>query len=68
MFIGKNRLNRFLAVVLTMAGMCCLTACSDNDDEPTPAAATSMLLTVNGEHYDIALPATEARQKTTFLT
>lgn len=68
MFIVKNRLNRFLAVVLTMVGLCCLTACSDNDDEPTPAAATSMLLTVNGEHYDIALPATEAVNLTTLCT
>ena len=49
-----------VALLLLMLAMVCLTACSDNDDSDAPANATEMKLIVNGEHYDIALPATDA--------
>ena len=49
-----------VALLLLMLAMVCLTACSDNDDSDAPANATEMKLIVNGEHYDIALPATKA--------
>lgn len=49
-----------VALLLAMLAMVCLTACSDNDDSDAPATATELKLTVNGVHYDIALPATDA--------
>ena len=55
-----NNIHRIMAAVMTMATMCCLAACSDNDDADAPVTATELKLVVNGEHYDIALPATNA--------
>ena len=55
-----NSVHRIVAAVMTTVAMVCLTACSDNDDSDAPANATEMKLIVNGEHYDIALPATDA--------
>ena len=55
-----NSVHRIVAAVMTTVAMVCLTACSDNDDSGAPANATEMKLIVNGEHYDIALPATDA--------
>jgi len=43
------------------AGLAACSALEDNPVSPTPPApATEMCIYVNGEHYDIALPATEA--------
>lgn len=61
-------MQRILTTALTIAAMCCMTACSNNEDVPTPPAATAMHLTVNGEHYDIALPAAEDVNLTTLCT
>ena len=55
-----NSVHRIVAAVMTTVAMCCLTACSDSDDSTVPTNATEMKLIVNGEHYDIALPATDA--------
>ena len=37
--------------------ICGLTACADEDNPTPPTPTTEMCLYVNGEHYDIALPA-----------
>lgn len=50
------------------AALCGLAACSVDDTPSLPAVATEMCLYVNGEHYDIALPATEAVNLTTLCT
>ena len=51
-----------LAAAATLAG------CSNADNNPSPASATTMSLTINGEHYDIPLPAAEAVNLTTLCT
>ena len=57
--------QKVLTAVLTIVA---LMACTNNDNEAIPPAAASMLLTVNGECYDIPLPATEAVNLTTLCT
>lgn len=55
-------------ILMLPAALCGLAACSVNDTPSIPSAASEMCLYVNGEHYDIALPATEAVNLTTLCT
>ena len=49
-----------------LCGLAVLTSCDENDN-PVPQA-TELCLTVNGEHYDIPLPASEAVDLATLCT
>ena len=54
-------MNIKLSILLLSVAICGLTACSSVEDNSVrPDTATEMCLYVNGEHYDIALPATGA--------
>ena len=65
---GMSKIARQIIVALLPLAAMCMTACSNNEDVPTSPAATAMHLSVNGEHYDIALPATGAVNLTTLCT
>ena len=54
-------------VIVALWGLAVLTACKDDDNQPK-SEATELCITVNGEHYDIALPATEAVNLATLCT
>lgn len=53
-------------VIAALSGLAMLTSCLE-DDNPVPKA-TELCLTVNGEHYDIPLPASEAVNLKTLCT
>lgn len=59
--------TKFFILMLTIA-LSGLTACSVEDNPSGHTAATEMCLYVNGEHYDIALPADGAVNLTTLCT
>ena len=64
-----RRLNYWMLVPLFWGGFTAtiMTSCKE-DDQPEPKEATELCLTVNGEHYDISLPATEAVNLKTLCT
>ena len=64
-----RRLNNWMLVSLLLGGFTAvtLTSCSE-EDNPIGPEATALCLTVNGEHYDISLPATEAVNLKTLCT
>ena len=49
-----------------LCGLAVLTSCEENDN-PVPQV-TELCLTVNGEHYDIPLPSSEAVDLATLCT
>ena len=54
-------MNSRLSILLLGVAICGLAACTSVEDNTVgPVPAAEMCLYVNGEHYDIALPATEA--------
>ena len=54
-------MNSRLSILLLSVAICGLAACTSIEDNTVgPVPAAEMCLYVNGEHYDIALPATEA--------
>ena len=55
----KRCVTRIMMALLPIAALCGSAACSDKDN-PSGSVVTEMSLVVNGERYDIALPATEA--------
>jgi hypothetical protein len=59
--IKKNVLAALLTIVAVG-----FAACSDNNDSPDPVSELD--ITINGEHYSINLPATEAVNLTTLCT
>ena len=63
----KRKFNQVLAALL-LAGLTGLTSCRDDKNTDVPKPATELRLTINGEYYDITLPATETVNLATLST